>query len=930
MIQKIRKATLFCTLIASGFIYAQTHVLEGRVLDENDNSPLQGVVIKVNDKEYMTDLSGYYSINVEADQIYTLTVSSAGFQSKEIDDVVIKKEENTHLDIILGRVASREKEIEGVVIKSSARKETIASTINLQKNAGVVSQVIGVEAIKRSPDKNTGEVLKRVSGVSLVDGKYIVVRGLSDRYNQAMLNGIQLSSTEPDRKTFSFDLFPSSVIETLVINKTFIPEYTGEWAGGLIQVNTKDIPAKKFFNAQIGVGANTMTINHEFLTNGGGKLDFLGIDDGYRNLPAGFPAKNRFAVLTDAEKTDFGKKYAKNFGYGTLGYPENLSLQLDGGFNSKIFGKDLGVIAVLNYTNNKKRTETSNRFFTINDQNADVNFDYKTDKYSNDIILGGLLNLSLKLNDQNKISLKNIITNTGINSVSLRTGKDFEFDPVNGTNIKARELSFKQTVFYNSTLTGNHKLNALGGLNFNWYGSFGILDQYIPQLQRLQYNEYPTLSGSPYIALISSGLSQKSGSFFYSTLNDYLYNGGGDLSKTFDLFSQKQTIKAGYLFQVKDRVYNSRPFSAQLGGFDQNTLIQPFETIFNADNFGTNAGQFTFNEISGNQYRYIANTILNAGYIQFDNNFNSWLRAIWGLRVENFDQLVGSTKKSDNRFVNSKVTDFMPAANFTVKLNSKMNLRIAGSQTVVRPEFRELSPVAYYDFDLGATVVGNKELQRTKITSADLRWEFYPRSGEIISLAGFYKKFKNPIELYFNQSGAGTSNTFNFLNADKANAYGMEVELRKKLDFVSVLKNFTLGGNVALIDNKVTDEKTNTNRPMQGQSPYTVNFTLQYDGKDSGFSSTLLFNMIGRRILYVGNDQIPPIWEAPRPLLDYQIAKKIWNNKAEIKLNLSDILNQRAKYYHDLNGNKKYDNTDALAIQRRTGTNISLTFGYNF
>jgi outer membrane receptor protein involved in Fe transport len=339
---------------------------------------------------------------------------------------------------------------------------------------------------------------------------------------------------------------------------------------------------------------------------------------------------------------------------------------------------------------------------------------------------------------------------------------------------------------------------------------------------------------------------------------------------------------------------------------------------------------FTFDEIAGDQYRYIANTILNAGYLQFDNNFTPWLRAVWGLRVENFDQLVGSTKKSDDRFVNSRVTDFLPAANLTIKLNPKMNLRLAGSQTVVRPEFREISPQAYYDFDLGATVIGNKNLQRTKITSADVRWEFYPRNGEIISVAGFYKNFKNPIELYFNQSGAGTSNTFNYLNADKADAYGAELEFRKKLDFASALKNFTFGGNFALIKNRVTDEVTGTDRPMQGQSPYTINLSLQYDTEKSGWSSTLLFNMIGRRILYVGNEQVPPIWEAPRPLLDFQIAKKIWKNKGEMKLNISDILNRKAKFYHDLNNNKQYDNTDALAIDRRTGTNISLSLGYNF
>ncbi|AYY85111.1 TonB-dependent receptor [Chryseobacterium indologenes] len=929
MKKQLHKSIMLLALFSAGYAFAQSQILEGRVLDEKDNTPIQGVKVKVNDQEVTTDISGYYSINLSPGTNYIITVSSNGYNKKEISEVIVKNEGNTHLDIVMDKPSLKEKEIDGVVIRSNARKETIASTIGLQKNAGVVSQVIGVEAIKRSPDRNTGEVLKRVSGVSLFDGKYIVVRGLSDRYNQAMLNGIQLSSTEPDRKTFSFDLFPANVIETLVINKTFIPEYTGEWGGGLIQVNTKDIPNKDFFNVQVGVGGNTITMGQEFLMQKGGKWDFLGIDDGFRKLPTNMPAKNGFSILNEAQKTEIGKGFTKNFGFNSVGYPENVSLQLDGGFNTKVFGKDLGVIAVLNYSNNKRRTESTNRFFTINDQLADTNFDYYTEKYSNDVILGGMLNLSLKLNNNNKISLKNIITNNTVNHMSFRTGKDFEFDPVNGTNIIAREIGFKQTTFYNSTINGTHKIDALGGLTFNWYGSFGILDQYIPLLQRLQYNQHPEMAGSPYLALISNGLSQKSGSVFYSTLSDYLYNAGGDVSKTFTLFGEKQTIKGGYLFQVKDRIYNSRPFSVRLERYNQGLLSQSFENIFNPENFGTD-GRFTFDEIAGNQYRYIANTILNAGYLQFDNNFTPWLRAVWGLRVENFDQLVGSAKKSDDRFVNTRVTDFLPALNLTFKVNPKMNIRLAGSQTVVRPEFREVSPLAYYDFDLGATVIGNKFIERTKITNADLRWEYYPRTGEIFSVAAFYKNFKKPIELYFNQSGVGTSNTFNYLNVDKADAYGIEAEFRKKLDFTSALRNFTLGGNFAYIKNKVTDEATKIDRPMQGQSPYTINLSLQYDAEKSGWSSTVLFNMIGRRILYVGNDQVPPIWEAPRPLLDFQVAKKIWNKKGEIKLNVSDILNRRAKFYHDLNDNGKYDSKDALAIERVTGTNISLTLGYNF
>jgi outer membrane receptor protein involved in Fe transport len=250
---------------------------------------------------------------------------------------------------------------------------------------------------------------------------------------------------------------------------------------------------------------------------------------------------------------------------------------------------------------------------------------------------------------------------------------------------------------------------------------------------------------------------------------------------------------------------------------------------------------------------------------------------------------------------------------------------------VVRPEFRELSNFAFYDFELGATVLGNPDLQRTKITNADLRYEVYPRAGELFTLGVFYKYFDKPIEVYFNQSGAGSSNTFNYQNADNAKGFGVEFEMRKKLDFAESLENFTFTSNLSYIHNQVQFQNKSLNRPMQGQSPYLINAGLQYDIIKYGINTTLLFNQIGRRIAYVGNDQVPAIWEAPRPLLDFQFAKKIIKNKGELKLNLSDILNSPTKFYHDLNDDGRYGKVnDALAINRKYGTTFTITFGYNF
>ncbi len=382
------------------------------------------------------------------------------------------------------------------------------------------------------------------------------------------------------------------------------------------------------------------------------------------------------------------------------------------------------------------------------------------------------------------------------------------------------------------------------------------------------------------------------------------------------------------MLQVKDRLFDSRPFSIYLPTDNRSLRLLPEDKVFDPANFGDGSDdKFGFDEIYGNQYRYLANSILNAGFMQFDNQFNSKLRAVWGVRVEDFDQLIGSVRKSDPRFVNNRVTDFLPGVNITYKLNPKTNFRLSGSQTVIRPEFRELTNFAYFDFELGATVLGNPKLVRSKISNADLRYELYPRAGELFTVGVFYKYFQDPIELYFNQSGVGTSNTFNYIQPDHAIAFGAELEFRKKLDFSEGLKNFTLQGNLSYIHNRVAG----LNRPMQGQSPYLINAGLQYDLEKIGLNTTVLFNEIGRRILYVGNQDVPAIWEAPRPLLDFQIAKKIIQKRGEVKLNISDIINHRAYFYHDLDNNKKYvkGSADALAISRLYGTNVSLTFSYN-
>ncbi|MFZ1800492.1 MAG: TonB-dependent receptor [Chitinophagaceae bacterium] len=913
--------------------FSQLSKISGRIVDEKNN-PVTGATVTLIslNKNIVSDVDGRFAFQVTAGKKYDIEISALNFSTKQITGIETLVNASSELTIIL---TSQANNLENVVIKTSARKESTNALILIQKNTGGIAQVISAESIRRSPDKNTGEALKRVTGLSLQDGRYLVVRGLSDRYNQAMLNGVLLSSTEPDRKSFSFDIFPSAIIENIIINKTFIPEYSAEWAGGLIQITTRDIPSRNFFNIQIGTNFNTNTIGKSFATYNGGSLDWLGFDDGTRALPNNFPTKFTYGGLSDAQKTELAKPFtAQSWAYNSTSNALNTlgqNFQANGGFATKLFHRDLGGIVTVSYNRSTRNLEYQNSFFNISDSKATPSVSYDNNKYSQDILWGALANFTLKLNANNKISFRNLLNVNTSDYTTLRTGKDYEANAEFGENLKAYEFGFKNNTFFNTQINGEHNITGIH-TKFNWFGSFTILDQYIPQQRRLQYNQAAGDPNAPYLALLSNTLSQKSGSIYYANLNDYIYNFGGDLSRSFELFGHKQIVKAGYNFQVKDRIFDARPFSIILPSDNPALKALDPATIFSPENFGTAPGQLQVDELTGIYYRYMANSILNAGYVQLDNAITDWLRVVWGVRYENFDQLVGSTQKSDPRYNYSKTGDFLPALNATFKLNNNTNLRASVSQTIVRPEFRELTGTAFYDFEIGATVIGNSNLLRTKISNFDLRFEIYPRAGELITFGFFYKHFQSPIELSLNQSGAGSSSTFNYLDnaGTKANSYGVEFEFRKKLDFIDALKQFTVQGNFSYIYNRLTFTESSLDRPMQGQSPYLINAGLQYDVEKWGLNTTLLFNQIGRRILYVGNEAYPSIWEAPRPLLDLQVAKKLMKNKSEIKINISDILNQRAIFYHDLDNSKHYGADDVVPISRNYGTNVSMSFTYNF
>ena len=867
-----------------------------------------------------TDIEGRYSFNIDINKAYTLELSYVGYKAKSIDVSGTKAaNEEIVLDVLLEESGKKLTDVVVSANRSTNKGATDNALIAFQKNTNTVASVISAETIKRSPDRNTAEILKRTSGASIQEGKYIIVRGLADRYNQAMLNGILLTSTEPDRKTFSFDLFPSQIIDNIIINKAFVPELPGEWAGGLIQVNTKDVPTKNFFNIQIGTSANSLITGKEFLKDKGGKTDWLGIDDGTRSLPLGYTTKSNFDTSSMALKTALGKTMSSNWAPVATTAKPNVSLQMNGGFAGTLWGKKIGGTIGISYANAYRFQDNTNNQNQLSNVGFSPYVELRDSKYMNDINMGAIAGLSIYLNPLNKISYKAIVNVKTTNGFTQRAGTIYDRQQL----VKGNEFMFEQNVFFTNQLNGEHSLSQK--LKLNWYGAFNILDGYTPDQRRILYTKNIT-GNDPYVLNISNTLSQQSGSRVFKTLSDYIYTAGGDL--TFKL-NQQNTMKTGYMIQVKDRLYDAQLFAITMPIDNLALRSLPAESAFVPANYGNGYdNKFAFNSIQNRNFRYLANTILNAGYVQFDNKLSDIVRVVWGLRVENFDQLVGSVKKWDPRHTYSKVTDFLPGVNTTIKLSQKANLRLTGSQTVIRPELRELSALSIYDFELNASVSGNPGLKRTKITNTDLRYELYPSPGEIFTLGVFYKHFENPIESIY-QEGSGGSSLFSFQNAAKATAFGLELEGRKKLN-----NRFTLQANGSYINSKVEDANIGVSRTLQGQSPYLINAGLLYDIVEKGFNMTALVNQVGKRIYLVGDIQAgagsPDVYENPRALIDFQISKKFADNKSEIKFTASDILNQRQIFYQNNNKNTNYDkSTDGLRLSRKFGTTFGVTLNYS-
>ena len=910
-------------LFTANIIYSQS--IKGKITDAENSVPLVGATVKVVGQPLgaLADLDGYYEITDMIPGVYSIEVSYIGYTPKTFKDIVVTKGNTANINVSLTVDGLSTDEI---VVESSQTLANEESLLNEQKNSAKIQDGISEQQIKRAPDATASDVLKRVIGVNIIDNKFVFVRGTSERYNNTTLNGVVLPSSEADRKSFSFDLFPSKLLENIIIAKSFTPDLIGNFSGGLVQLKTRDFVDQFIFTLETtGSYLTGSTSKGNFYTYDAGESKTLfynsGLDNGGRAIPPEFPS-TKFSA-----PNNYGQSLTNNWGQIDRKSPVNGGYQLTLGNNFNVWNNPLGVLLAYTYKN-EFVTENIFRAEYNSDTTTLLNYNGRSSNYA--VLNGGVLNLNYKIGNNNKFSIKNTYSIASDDNTQYYEGYTTIIDNFD------RQLygtDFTERILYTLSVSGNHYISKLSNMNLTWEASYSESERNEPDTKTTFYQK-SSGSDDPYIMPLTTIPNDNVGQRFYSKLFDISKSVGMNIEQQLmKINRQNIRMKYGLLAIGTHRDFNARVFAPKLARFS-NIGLQPIETIFQPSNFDSTTMYMVETTDKSDAYTALENTY--AGYLMFDIPVNK-LRIIAGLRYEYDEQKVNGFERTsgDTVNVNQANNDLLPSLNLTYALNDKTNLRASLTQTVSRPELREIAPFAFINFVTGSQLTGNPELEESLIQNYDLRYELFPNAGEIAALSLFYKHFDQPIERVIVPTITGPVPQYTFANAvSGAINYGLEIEVRKKLDFISKsLNDFTINGNLTLVNSQVNldglqsavSEKT---RRLQGQSPYTVNVGLYYDNFDLGLSANLLYNEFGDKISEVGSLGFNDIYEQGRAVFDFSISKTFLNN-FEGKLAIRDIFDE------DIIFTQKFtlpDNqiVDKIIRKETTGTNFAFSLAYKF
>ena len=890
-------------------------IVKGRVTSRANGEALIEARVNVQGRSEsaLTDIDGNYELELPPGT-YDLRVWYELHQAQIVSDVIVDPGSEQVVDIAL--VGDEDAVIE-VVVEAEAQRNKAEVQIERRKRAAVVADTVSGEEMARTPDSSAADATRRVVGLSVQDGSFVVIRGLSGRYVTSLLDRTPVPSPEPDVPGLPLDLFPASMLSSMLVSKTASPDLPGNFAGGALILDTAQYPSDFQLSFKFGVSGDTVTTFADAPFYEGSSKDWLTLGDDVRKLPGAVPRDapvvNRGRRrLDDASMERITESFRNEYTLTDTTMPLNYSWGASVGDTVRPWGKRLGYLLNLNY--GQSYDIKRYRLTEVDADEVNGGFKERTEgretlvEAEQEVAVGALGSVAFEAAPGHSLGLVSLFTRSATDRASER-------DTLTNTDLSTqlqytlRQISFNQ-------LTGHHRLDGLGGLEFDWQANLAFADRDEPDTREIAYVD----DGVTRSFDINGMSAQRS----FISMEETTYGGGADLALPLEGFRPK----VGALFSHSERSYDYRKFrydTARGAVVDPALLRNPVEQVLGDENIGP---LFVINEFTGNADNYTADAEVLAGYAMLDISAFDPFRAVIGVRYETAWTRLGTgtdatTRPAFETEIDRVDESWLPSVNLTYALLPNLNLRGGYSMTVARPQFRELAPILYRDFRRNRNVSGNPDLEQTTIQNYDLRIEFFPGATEVLAASVFAKTLDKPIEQVVVGAEKGS---LKFDNAEEAEIYGFELEGKVGLSYLSEsLEDFGITANYTWAESSVTitpDQKrlsTSSERPLQGQSPYVINAGLLWEKQDWGTTAQLLYNVFGRRLIEVGFTGVPDRYEEPVHRLDLAVSQSLGAGFT-LKVAATNLLDEEI-----------VETVDDIEVSRyRPGVGASASLGWSY
>lgn len=921
---------------APGAVVAQDDAdpgaVAGVVVEAGRGEPLPGanVTIRGTSTGTSTDLEGRYRIDDVEPGTYALVVSFVGFQQKTITGVEVESGRATTVDVAL---AEETEQLEEVLVQAQAARDSEAGLLKKRAKAAAVVDAISAETIGKSGSSTAAGAIKKVTGASITEGKFVSVRGLGGRYVNAQLNGADLPSASPNSNSAPLDLFPAGLLDNVVTSKTFTPEDPGNFTGGNVDLSTKSFPETRTFSFSTSVTYHSEVRFDDILRQNGGMER---VPDIVPSLPDGELTAGNQPIppyfSANQQERQFLDDVTNAFSRGKI-TPQRKSGPINQGYSAsfgdqfRVFGDNpLGVVTGITYSRSTSasRDRRSASAGPVSKEGVTSDFRFSGESGSTEEVLGGIANFSLKPHPNHEISLNSLYNQSSERSAVFLTGT-IPRDDDNRIFDRRRLEPIDRTV-WNVQGKGEHLLG--GGSDsprLTWNSSYSKTTQDESDVRFFTDDRLPDRN----VHRIATSIYEFPTRYF-RTLLEFTWGNDLEVSVPFG----RGSVKVGGTYQFRERDLNERRFIYDNLGSpvyegDPDMYFSECAGLISSGECDEGAYQdadrpdlgVVIQEQTSNQNNLVGDRTVGAGFVMIDTEVPGVppLRFIGGVRVEHTDQ---SIETRDDQTGQITETDLLPSASLVYSLREDMNLRAAYGRTLARPTFREFSPATYYDFKRQEIFDGDPTLQRTLVDNMDLRWEWFAGPGELFAVTGYFKSFQDPIERVVVEQAINREVTYQ--NQKSAEVYGAEFEARKQLGFLSdALRHIEIGGNLTLTESSVTDTTGQAlGRPLEGQSPYLINADVSYDNPNSGTTVSVFYNYFDDRLDTIERQNQPNQFERGRHTIDVVAAQSLPFG-VEMKVSVKNVLNEDTEVYQSFPGE------EFTTVRYKEGRTISLGFTYN-